>query len=495
MKMNGVSGSEKTDTLFFQATGFVSAGTEKDSFQSVLQTSKAEQTAKKEALYTPASVRKDEPAAEQGSGQPEQVKQTADEKEAVTDAKAASKKADKSRPDKDTAAEKAAGDNKAAGEEPEENVITQEIVCIVTVTIRQIVIEGANLTPEQLEDALKACDLNELQLLDSQNLQKLLLSMTQTGDVTEFLTDESLINTYQMVENALAELSLDDYGISREQLKQFMEAAQQAVLPMEELALAGTPDAGEDAAMAKQTLHPETASEQDPLADKLVVEDQRTETVKEMPADAQKQGAEDETAAGEESGSVSKRTGKETIHKTGTVTEQFAQQLAEHSTTVTKSSGTEAVVMYRQIVTQIVEQVRVVIRPDQTHMTMQLEPENLGKLMFQVTAKQGAVTAHFVVENELAKEAIEANLEVLKQTLQEQGTKVESVEVTISDFSLEKQKMQQEAEKREEQNENPKNARKQIRLEELEEAEELSQEDEVIANAMLQSGATVEFRA
>lgn len=494
MKMNGVSGSEKTDTLFFQAAGIVSAGSEKDSFQSVLQTSKAEQTAKKETLYTPASVRKDEPAAEQGSGQTEQVKQAADEKEAVPDAEAASKKADKSSPKKDAAAEKAAEGKGATGEEPEENVITQEIVCIITVTIRQIVIEGASLTPEQLEDALKACDLNELQLLDPQNLQKLLLSMTQTGDVTEFLTDESLINTYQVVENALAELSLDDYGISREQLKQFMEAAQQAALSVEEATMAGMPDGGEDAAVSKQTLRPETAAQQDPLADKLVVEDQRTETAMEMPADAQKQGAEDETAAGEESRTVSERTQKEPFHKADTVTGQFAQQLAEHSTTVT-GSGTETVVMYRQIVTQIVEQVRVVIRPDQTHMTMQLEPENLGKLMFQVTAKQGAVTAHFVVENELAKEAIEANLEVLKQTLQEQGTKVESVEVTISDFSLEKQKMQQDTEKREEQNENPKNVRKQIRLEELEEAEELSQEDEVIANAMLQSGATVEFRA
>ena len=39
-------------------------------------------------------------------------------------------------------------------------------------------------------------------------------------------------------------------------------------------------------------------------------------------------------------------------------------------------------------------------------MEMQLNPENLGKIYVQVTAKEGVVTAHLAVQNEIVKECI-----------------------------------------------------------------------------------------
>ena len=39
-------------------------------------------------------------------------------------------------------------------------------------------------------------------------------------------------------------------------------------------------------------------------------------------------------------------------------------------------------------------------------MEMQLNPENLGKIYVQVTAKEGVVTAHLAVQNEIVKRSL-----------------------------------------------------------------------------------------
>ena len=91
----------------------------------------------------------------------------------------------------------------------------------------------------------------------------------------------------------------------------------------------------------------------------------------------------------------------------------------------------------QQIVEQIVEQVKVRVMPETTNLEMQLHPESLGRVNVQVSAAaQGTTTAVITVETQFAKEALESQLLTLKQNFQEQGLKVDSVEVTVSDFDL-----------------------------------------------------------
>lgn len=500
MKMNGVSATETMDTLFFQAAGRVSSGHESDSFQSVLATSRADTAERKELSYSSEVKKdvtgKDSQAVEQTTNQPAAASassKTGEEQKASAsgDQNMNQDVTGKSDGDKSQNTVPVSSDGKT-NEEMKDDVISQEIISVISITIRQVVIEGMNITDEQFEEALKACGLDELQLLEPQNLKEFMLSMTDTKDITEFLTDESLIETYQMLETALSELTPDEFGIRAESLKEFMEAAEHAVLK-QDVADGDVSNMNGTYVSAEPSTEQKTGQDNDPFADKLVVEDQRAnvETTEQM---NQKEDQPENRNDSKES--ILHHAAKEHSQEVPNVTEQFATQLAEHSTTVTRT-GTETIVMYRQIITQIVEQVKVIIRPDQTSMSMQLQPENLGKVLFHVTAKQGAVTAQFVVENELAREAIEANMEVLKQTLQEQGTKVEAVEVTVSEFGLNERGMQQEMEEREEEKEDgtKQSGRRQFRLDELEESEDLSEEEEAIANAMIQSGSTVEFRA
>lgn len=49
------------------------------------------------------------------------------------------------------------------------------------------------------------------------------------------------------------------------------------------------------------------------------------------------------------------------------------------------------------------------------------------------------MTAHFTVQNDLAKEAIEGQLITLKDTLDQQGIKVDTIDVTVASYTFDQQ--------------------------------------------------------
>ncbi|MDE7307680.1 MAG: flagellar hook-length control protein FliK [Lachnospiraceae bacterium] len=84
------------------------------------------------------------------------------------------------------------------------------------------------------------------------------------------------------------------------------------------------------------------------------------------------------------------------------------------------------------IVKQVLEQVKLNIKTDVTSVQMQLYPEHLGKVAIQVVSKNGVLTAQIATENESAKAALESQLNILKESFDNQGLKVQSVEVMVS---------------------------------------------------------------
>jgi len=119
---------------------------------------------------------------------------------------------------------------------------------------------------------------------------------------------------------------------------------------------------------------------------------------------------------------------------------EFANLFAETMTVakeVVMVKGAEQV-LYQQVSTkdvidQIVTKASINLSGDKTSMELQLNPEHLGKMAVSITAEQGVVKGHFVVENSLVREMIESNIALLKTQLEEQGIKVDKVEVTIGD--------------------------------------------------------------
>ena len=91
---------------------------------------------------------------------------------------------------------------------------------------------------------------------------------------------------------------------------------------------------------------------------------------------------------------------------------------------------------YENIVKQIVEKIELNFDSDIKQMTFKLNPEHLGKVSFTILSQEGIVSARFMAENNLVKEAIDSRLIFLKETLEEQGIQVDKVEVVTSEENL-----------------------------------------------------------
>lgn len=84
-----------------------------------------------------------------------------------------------------------------------------------------------------------------------------------------------------------------------------------------------------------------------------------------------------------------------------------------------------------KVIRQVIEAVKTNITEDMTSMEMQLHPEHLGRISLQIVSRNGAITAQIMAQNEVAKEAIESQVAELKEHLNEQGIKVEAIEVAV----------------------------------------------------------------
>lgn len=99
-------------------------------------------------------------------------------------------------------------------------------------------------------------------------------------------------------------------------------------------------------------------------------------------------------------------------------------------------AGTSNDMSQAEIISQVIEQVKTQFKPDMTSMEMQLYPEHLGKVAISVVAKDGAITAQIAAETESAKVAMESQLSTLKDALNNQGIKVDAVEVTVANHGF-----------------------------------------------------------
>ena len=87
----------------------------------------------------------------------------------------------------------------------------------------------------------------------------------------------------------------------------------------------------------------------------------------------------------------------------------------------------------REFISQVAERVRIQIRNGREMMRIQLNPENLGRMEIQAGNGKTGVSTRIAAESLEVKNLLESNLSLLRQTLQEQGIKVEKIEVFVQD--------------------------------------------------------------
>ena len=278
----------------------------------------------------------------------------------------------------------------------------------------------------------------DLTVINQDALQSLVLGVHGVTDEAAFLTNSILNGELSQLTEQLQDILAEGFGVAPEELADiekslmpdFLERLEQALTAGQEKAvLQEDGSAAEDNLLNQDSM----SNVSDTLT--VLVEDQTGE-------------------AGTEAGSEQSQTGTLTQTKTvsadnrGAGAETAANLFTEKLSQAFEQNGTEAAASASRTMTHIVEQVvtqvRIRVLPETTSMELQLNPASLGRVQLHVSSANGVATARLVVENQMVKEALESQMISLKESFDEQGLKVEAVEVTVSEFSLKKENGQEQ---------------------------------------------------
>lgn len=334
----------------------------------------------------------------------------------------------------------------------DKDCVSQEVLEQVTVAVKDILMDKLGISEDVLQSMMDALSLSDEDLLNDDNIKALVMLYYGISDSVELMMDEeayqTLMDVMSAVETATTELC-EQAGMTVEELQAFAElnATTAETVDFSELQLEEVAD-GETISMeAVSTVATDVATEDGEgvadAADDIIVE------VKKTPADATQ--SENKTVvtqeitnnestenqnpmAGNQEGDSAMEDGEQN-QTIGNVQTTVQTITTENGVQTVFTRLTEALDMVKQIV----EQIRVQISPDTTSMEMQLNPENLGKVSLNVSAKNGVVTAQMTVENDAVKAAVESQIVQLKESLNNQGLKVEAIEVSVETRSFERQ--------------------------------------------------------
>ncbi|MBE5929604.1 MAG: hypothetical protein E7268_00910 [Lachnospiraceae bacterium] len=343
---------------------------------------------------------------------------------------------------KDRAKDFFTGDNKVKDtvatqteESADVSVEEAEAVSVLMVRVQQIICETLGITEEQLAASMEELGLDVADLTDRDSLQQLFLHVNES-EPTEFLTNEELFLEFNELVQTV-EQSVETAGFTTEQVRDVLKAAE----PEAELKI--------------DTDNPELVTEHPKDVKELKAETEVDESEQTLTEAAETKVTDTSSATKTETGNdqterhtaQAKKDGDTITVSTETdadVRQVFIDALANHAVSQTGEADLAAAAQVREIANQIMEQIKITIRPEQTNMELQLNPEHLGRVNLTITEKEGMMTAQFTTQTEVAKEAIESQMTALRESLQNQGIKVEAIEVTVSEFGFERDRQSEE---------------------------------------------------
>ena len=358
----------------------------------------------------------------------------------------------------------------------------------------QEIAKELDMDPEELVELMTALGMKPLDMLQPENLAKLYMECNNQMDATMVVTCEQFQELLSQVKS-LGEEVRHDLSMDKNQFAEavsMMEALEQPV----EL----------DESMAKELMAQDSATHK---INEVTTEDVEAGIPLEEDGQAQQVETMEETVkAVEDTQSMMKQEsfdqrGEDTFHQeTGT---QTGSVVMSDNSSVSNAEIPEAPHTYMditdtiQLIRQLADNVRVAVSTDTQWMEMQLNPENLGKMLLHVSQKEGAVSAQITTQNEIVRENLMLQMANLQERLESAGLKVDAIEITVSSHAFEqnleqgqnRQEQDQAAEHR-----NTGSTRRNLNLSELDGLSGLmSEEEQLVAQIMRDNGNSVDFTA
>lgn len=416
--------------------------------------------------------------------------------------------------------------------------------------VKETVQETMQVSEEDIEQAMEALGLEALDLLQPQNLIALVQQLTGSEDVGALLTNADFQITMQEVTGLITDFQQEN-GLNPEQFTDLLAQLSEQIDELEEtvkklLNIDEPEQSGEMTDVQMDEAVQETGNDQeiiqtigqqtDPKAPAEDVQEktaattvqeltpvsadqEETQNVSEQ-EDAQPtvltgenlkaadQTTDQENGTGAQDGKNKQQTFANAAQEpevTGHHTAVFQENTVmanEPVQTVPEVPQVESYIELQHLMDQMEGLARSFASAAGTTVEMQLNPENLGRLVLSVTERHGNVTAQITASNEQVREALQTQMVELRSTLQEQGIKVEAVEVTVATHEFEQNldgnasangQMQEQTQR---QAAGGQNGRRNLNMNNLDELSGLmSEEETLVAQMMRDNGGTVDYTA
>ena len=294
----------------------------------------------------------------------------------------------------------------------EENFTEEEIeVSEAAVQLFMDIAQMLEVSPEELAGTLEELGVDASALLEPGTINQLVAQVEAEGDLSALVTDSDLSDLVKdlnaMMGEMVGQLQEENAEVDPEALK---KALADALTEVTEKVSEEIPEA-EVVTVDVQAQQAGTENTedngQDGIADKRR---ERTERFEERAMDAAAQLNADAPAAD---------------------VAQIADDLQTQTEQLRYTTNPQ------EIMDQVLDQIKTQVKEDMTSLDMVLHPASLGHVALNLTSRDGAVTAQLTAQNESVRAALESQIQILKENLEQAGVKIEAVEVTVSSHAFE----------------------------------------------------------
>lgn len=330
----------------------------------------------------------------------------------------------------------------------------EEIMEVLQSAIQQIqnlLVQQLNLTPQELEQLMQDTGLTDADLLQPEVVNQLILDAVGAENSMALVMDESLYARQQIVTQEHQEITHDlekQLGEQEGKLPKVLESLQKS--------------------MSSQPVQ--------------------------EPAAAESQSGNGRATEGKADSRQQNQNGAGQI-----IFQNYAAQVSGRTIGQADSmtAGMEAAYLdtqdSQQVMNQILDYMKVSMKPENTVLDMQLHPESLGTLHVQISAREGVMTAHFTASSEAVKTVLENQMTALKESFLQQDIKVDAIEVTVETHQFESNLEQGRQRGGETEERRPK--RRRLDINSLESGEELTEAEQIITDMMTANGNSVDYLA
>lgn len=359
--------------------------------------------------------------------------------------------------------------NKPVNSKKDDNELNDKL-SELTENVKNIIKEELDVSDEDIAEAMELLGMTVNDLLSVVKVTELVGELTGTDAIT-LITDDNMLNKLTAVldvVNSSQQDIADMLGVNTDEIGSVISEVQ----------------------IEPKAANTQTTTAKDNADKQSVPEDNTQVTVKETTSDILAAKITTDNQDRQQSSSDSQNHNTQSY---GNVADNLLQSISEsYADVITEDVS---YVSEADIVNQVIDQVKLTAGKELTSIEVMLNPERLGSVHVTVTAKNGILSAQIAAQNEQVKTALENQMTALKENFNNQGIKVEAVEITVMAHQFEAGQNFGQGESERRQSEHKVNKKLDLSAFD-EEADEEAGEDDLRRHASIQNGnSSVEYTA